>query len=318
MSDNLYTYCVIDKKNKEVKLGSQEFNDWQEQYCCDFNRSYVDFDNDPLDIQRYYCDPDKTYKKAYDHAFFEKLVLCLKERENEFQRKKKLSGEFSYQFVEDEGIKVSRKNECGQDIELFYLRSDQFGFSAPSNEKSHPYDLYIMDSEDKKEAINKVAEWISISRTIGGSFLWPRPFYDSYNPQRGGKINSNRQYYIQDRVDLTLWELYYWYEERDKNTILKRCNEPNSNLDLWLGHFKNFKTYIDFFIFNIFVDEHYKPVSVLTGEVEGVKWGPNGKNPQIEINKALSIDKLEDMLNRINSLIGERSRNIQAILKQSK
>lgn len=203
--NELYTYCIIreDKSNIKALLGHQETEDWKKLFKGDFYNSYLDFGAEKLDVQRYYCHPDNTYQEPYDHAFFYDLVKFLYERESALG--KGLQGSFKYKFVESEGIKVSGTDKENKVFTPFYLRSDQLGFSAPSNEKSHPYDLFIMKSEDKDKAIDQVMEWIAVSRTIGGSFLWPQPFYKPYNIMRGGKFTSKKQFYIQDRVDLTLW-----------------------------------------------------------------------------------------------------------------
>lgn len=229
-----------------------------------------------------------------------------------------MNGKYVYKFVEGKGIEVSGTDQEGKEIAPFYLRSDQLGFTAPSNEKVHPYDLYIKKTQNKDEAVKQVANWICDSRTIGGSFLWPRPFYDAYNPQRGGKITSSRRYYVQDRVDLTLWEIYYWYHDENRSTIMKRCDKRESNLWLWLTHFKDFSTYIKFFLFEDFVKESNKqlyPVDIITGEIREPQWGINGENPKIEITEKLDINIIQGMLERINNNVLNRSKNIADILQ---
>lgn len=312
----LYTYCGLNEvKNKEknivAKIGSNEMDDWKKKYISCFKECY-DSSNNQLNVRLVYCDPDQTYEKKFNHHFFEQLERFLKNRENELEGK--LNGKFDYKFVEGQGIEVSETDRNGEKNTLFYLRSDQLGFSAPSNVKTHPYDLYIMKSDDKTKAIEQVANWIVGSRTIGGSFLWPRPFYDKYNKSRGGRITSNRKYYIQDRVDLTLWEIYYWYNDKNKSTIMTRCDDDKSNLSLWLTHFKNFSTYIEFFCFKDFVKELNKqlyPTDIISGENCEPKWGNAGQNPEIKITSKLDIDIVEGMLERLNNSILNRSMMIE-------
>ena len=294
--------------NGEVcQIGSGQFNDWCAMYQEDFKSSYISSDKKPLDVNQHYYDPDTSYRKGMDHSFFNDLETFLNKREESCSNS--LQGSFKYRFTEDEGIEVSGTDSKGKKMQPFYLRSDQFGFSAPVNEKCYPYDLYIVKHENKDEAIKQVIEWISMSRTIGGSFLWPRPFYDKYNPQRGGKITSNRQYYIQDRVDLTLWEIKNWYSGNGVNDILERCREIN--LENWLGHFGSFETYITYFMFEDFVsvssDGLYNPINIITEESDAPERGPNGENPKPAITASMELASLEKMLNTLNDKIKERS-----------
>ncbi len=314
------TYCVVgeDLCNKVVKLNSTELEVWKEKYINDFYKSYLTFEDSSLDVRRYYCDPDTTYKKGYNHEFFMQLVLFLQNQEKNLS--KRLRGRFEYEFVVDKGIKVTGTDKNNNDINPFYLRSDQLGFSSPSNNKAHPYDLFIMQSHSKNKAIKQVSQWIATSRTIGGSFLWPTPFYYDYNPARGGKITSSRRYYIQDRVDLTLWEIKNWYEKSNENTILQRNNKDNSNLIIWLEHFVDFDTYVNFFCFEAFIqknDNEASPIYIFKEDNNVVKepeWGFNGENPPIEISKDLEHTKLERMLSFVNICIMERTKKITKLL----
>lgn len=321
---DLTCYGILgdDGKNQACLMNEENFKNWKEQYQKDLlSMTYIE--PGPLDIQRHYCDPDQTYQKKYYPRFFKDMESFLKKQEKNL--KSALENEFEYKFVEGEGIEV-----CGQDKEgnriRFYLRSDQLGFSAPSNEKSHPYDLYIMKSKDTKKAVENVAEWVAGTRTIGGSFLWPRPFYDEYNPARGGKFTSNRRYYIQDRVDLTLWEIQNWYRKKTESpdSILKRKEEGfknksdrESNLDKWLGHFSNFETYISFFCFDEFVNRNNDEIEIadiITGESLKVRRGLKGENPEPEITGDMELEKLENMLKRLCDKVGKRSISMQKII----
>lgn len=304
----LYTYCALGKDGNIVnKIESDDINDWKTNYISGFNKGYTTFLDKPLDVKSVYCDPDKTYGKSYKHHFFEQLAIFLSNREKDEELAKNLNGKYVYKFVEGEGIEVSGTDKDGVKIESFYLRSDQLGFSAPSNEKAHPYDLYIMKNKCSDEAIKQVADWIIASRTIGGSFLWPVPFYYNYNPQRGGKITSSRRYYIQDRVDLTLREIYFWYKDKNKSTIMTRCDKENSNLRIWLTHFKDFQTYIKFFCFEDFVNDEWYPIDIIRGEKCEPEWERNEQKPKVEITEELCINKIEGMLERLNSSILNRS-----------
>lgn len=314
--NELFTYCALNENGKNIVSKISEMNDWKTVYVKSFKKSYISELQIPNTVRAFYCDPDTTYKKDYDHHFFERLVMFLNVQETKFR--KKLKGIYKYIFEEGKGIKVIevRKNKTK---ELFYLRSDQLGFSAPTNLKVHPYDLYIKKSEKPKCAVNYVADWIIFSRTIGGSFLWPFSFYEIYNRSRGGTIKSNRSHYIQDRVDLTLWEIYYWYNKNEKSTIMTRVRDEQAKEDLkkWLSHFKNFQTYLDFFCFNKFVSKKgLQPLNIITEKSTRPRWGEKGENPKIEITSDLEFNTIEEMLKGLNKKILNRSKTMEQIISR--
>lgn len=264
-----------------------------------------------------YRDPDTTYKKGSDHHFFEQLVEFLLKRECKL--KDKLEGKYEYTFEEGKGIKVKDKSNNAS----FYLKSDQLGFSAPINEKIYPYDLFLIKGKRTETEIKQVVDWIIGSRTIGGSFLWPVSFYETYNMRRGGTIKSNRSHYIQDRVDLTLWEIYYWYNKNEKSTIMTRVRDEKAKEDLkkWLSHFKDFETYIEFFCFEAFVSKEEstkeaqsRPINILSDKIEEPKWGEKGENPKIEITSDLEFNTIEEMLKGLNKKILNRSKTMEQII----
>lgn len=272
-----------------------------------------------------YCDPDTTYKKSLDNHFFERLVTFLNEQEDhfseekDFDKKPRLEGKYEYEFEMNKGIKVTSDNEK----DIFYLKSDQLGFSAPTNEKVYPYDLFLIKSRDSDKALKQVANWIVSSRTIGGSFLWPEQFYKKYNLSRGGKIDSKNKYYIQDRVDLTLWEIFYWYENNKNNDssnkkVIKMTSvndeKATDALEKWLSHFKTFETYIEFFCFQDFVNEKSCPINILSGSAEEPQWN-NTSDRKPEITEQLDKKKIYKMLDRVNTMILKRSKKIEELIK---
>ena len=183
--------------------------------------------------------------------------------------------------------------------------------------------MYIKKSEKPKCAVDQVADWIISSRTLGGSFLWPFSFYETYNMRRGGTIKSNRSHYIQDRVDLTLWEIYYWYNKNKKSTIMTRVRDEQAKEDLkkWLSHFKDFETYIEFFYFEAFVSKeksikspNLRPINILIGKNEEPKWGEQGENPKIEITSDLEFKTIKGMLKGLNQKILNRSKEMEQII----
>ena len=309
----LYTYCGLNKNGDNIVAKISDVNGWKKEYLGSFKKSYISELEKPNSVRLLYCDPDTTYKKGFDHQFFEQLVNFLTKRE--CQLKDKLKGEYEYIFEEGKGIKVNN--------ESFYLKSDQLGFSAPTNEKVYPYDLYLMKSGNKDDALEQVVNWIIGSRTIGGSFLWPASFYEIYNMRRGGTIKSNRSHYIQDRVDLTLWEIYYWYNKNEKSTIMTRVRDEKAKEDLkkWLSHFKDFETYIEFFCLEAFVSKEksiksasLRPINILSDKIEEPKRGEKGENPKIEITSDLEFDTIAEMLKELNKKILIRSEKMEQII----
>ena len=339
--NKLYTYCALDKdgKNMVAKINSCEIKEWKKKYKKCFNESYFSLSSVKSNVRTKYCDPDTTYKEGCNHHFFEQLTHFLNKREEEFWNSpdSKLEKKYEYCFKErsrkkdckkckprrrcegcEEGIEVFENDcECNKK-RIFFLRSDQLGFSAPTKGRDYPYDLYLMKSENKDYALKQVADWITFSRTIGGSFLWPTPFYGSYNLSRGGKIHSKRPFYIQDRVDLTLWEIYYWYHENEKSTKISsvKVEKEAKALKNWLSHFKDFQTYIKFFCFEDFVNKKGYPINILEEGAQEPSWDNNISNRKPEITEHLNKEIIYKMLDRVNTMILRRSMRIEEIIKQ--
>lgn len=310
----LLSYCVIkeDGRNTAYKIGSDEINNWKKRYIEDFFESYIDEKNKSLDVRQNYFDPDGAFYKSNNHRFYDDLIKFLKKSEDKLSDE--LEGKFDYDLEVNKGIRVTKKDKNGTAIQEFYLRSDQLGFSAPTNDKSHPYDLFIAKSQDKQKAVSQVCDWISRTRTIGGSFLWPMPFHVNYNPKRGGTVNSNKKYenyYIQDRVDLTLQEIQNWYLQDGEFDILNKWNTKDSNLDIWLQHFKNFDTYVKFFCFDGFLkntEGEQKIKNIICESRDIPKINADGTKPPREITDAnMDFEQLKEMLNRLSDLVIERS-----------
>lgn len=156
----------------------------------------------------------------------------------------------------------------GSDILLnrLFLTSDTFGFSAPEKNQNdkHPYLLYLKNNKTE-ETTKAVATWIYNTRTIGGAFIWPKVYSSGkwqsiYNRNRG--VGS----YINDRIDLTLYEIKKFYDyfleyknEEDTITAMNKAGyillrgADNKLISRWLRYFNNFNTYIKFFCFQNFV-----------------------------------------------------------------
>lgn len=292
-----------------------------------------------------YQDPDSYYTNTKEIYIDMAKYLNIQEK----KLKDRLNGDYEYSYDEDKKfIKVINKEDNG----FFYLKSDQFGFSAPSKKKDHPYDTYILSSKDKKKAIKNVAKWVYESRTIGGAFLWALENNASgklrhdfnYNTIRGGSISVRGGSYIQDRVDLTLLEIQTVLE-RQGDCLLARQN--NGNMQKWLDHFiveepsiSPFVTYIDFFGFNNFVKgrKEYKIINTINSDLEDENNKDSNEKTsskrdliktyesidevygkKIIYSKGevqLRIDELEKMLNNVNCLIKKRTDTIEKTINK--
>lgn len=239
-----------------------------------------------------YTDPDATHVWGEDkkNMFYRWLVKYLNVME-----KNCLDGKWKYSVVgasEDNktpsGIKVSTGNE--KDI---FLRSDQFGFSAPrgkNKEKAwdsrYPYGKYLTSTNE----YDFVADVIWDTRSQGGSFIWPIVKTESKGKtvwKSQYNINRGVRSYIEDRVDITLWEIKKFYDswkqvkqngngEVNKENLIHKMKEDGlvllsgNDSDLiidWLTHFESFDKYIKFFSFESFLKKGTDNIiNLVTGE----------------------------------------------------
>lgn len=242
------------------------------EYFCGDIKEYIKY-LEGKSWHRQYIDPDTTYGDLYS-PFYRKLIDFLMTRKMEDNWKYRLCSDYSNNNKTPTGIWV---NNSDNSKPILYLRSDQFGFSAPQ-EKSrawnskYPYALYLNLGGEKEF----VAECIWDVRTLGGCFLWPlirigNQWKSMYNIYRG--VRS----YIEDRVDLTLYEIRRFYEliekypdksnqaisERltDEGYILLRYRDKEEICE-WLRHFNNFKGYVEYFCFRSFVNSQYQVIDI--------------------------------------------------------
>jgi hypothetical protein len=252
---------MVSYVSEEVVIGQMaadfEADKWKEKYK-NFLRNLID--SEEIKGNGPYQDPDCNGSNIHA-AFCEALTIFLNAREEKY--KKILNGRYYYvcqKLDECTQIAVYTSEDYRKEKKpCFYLKSDQFGFSAPSDKRIHPYDVYLLcvENEKKEEAIENVANWICESRTIGGAFLWPME--SIYNRKRGGSIRqkgtNSPQYYISDRVDLTLVEMKHIYDGQTlaEGDLLYNCYNKEQYMQPWLDHFKDFKTFCKFFCFQDFV-----------------------------------------------------------------
>ncbi len=261
-------------------------------YCGNYSTNFLEGLVIMEDPKYGYKDPDGGYK-IKDNEYYANIVKFLKKREEDV-----LKGEWTYEVIKDKGIEVKEGND-----HIFYLRSDQFGFSAPQISTStkflgcdnrYPYWRYLHLSTHGSKYW-KVIEWINITRTIGGSFVWPvwkenknSDYYSRYNRYRGVKS------YIEDSVDLTLYEVKRYYDHKDNynknNEIISNdklytsefdCFENNPKecpMKKWLDHFGNFEKYAKFFMF----DDDFEEDEVADGILDDENFGGNRKIDELK------------------------------------
>ena len=225
-------------------------------------------------------------------------------------------------------ITVHYKGQNGKEYG-FRLHSDQLGFSAVPCiyfRNNYPLSRYLEMQKNKldkrKNKSNKatdavadfLAGYVYTTRTLGGSFLWPESWYKAYNMSRG---NGS---YIEDRVDLTLLEIKHIYKFRElenqliygKDHLLKQYK--NQYADKWFGFFDSFEDYVDFFMFNDFVEDistngkkEYMPINILTGK----RFKTDYPGYEMDTLKDIKEYKLKEMLERVRDMVANRTKKME-------
>lgn len=240
-------------------------------------------------------------------------------------------------------ITVYYKDKYGNE-QHFTVHSDQLGFSAVPKiyfRKNYPLSRYLemqknkLDKLKNKSDIDVVADFLTkyvyTTRTLGGSFLWPESWYKGYNMSRGNgreikdKIIKGNAGYIEDRVDLTLLEIkhYFEYRELDDKKNFKYSGDilfryyDNLDAQTWFGFFDSFEDYVDFFMFNDFVEDigiggkkEYMPINILNGE-------PFEKDClyyEEDILKNICEKGLKDVLERVMNMVANRTKNMEKLI----
>lgn len=226
-------------------------------------------------------------------------------------------------------ITVYYKDKYGNK-QHFTVHSDQFGFSAVPCiyfRKNYPLSRYLEMQKNKSDkdpdaVAEFLANYVYATRTLGGSFLWPETLWKDYNKSRG---NGN---YIEDRVDLTLLEIKHYFEYRDlddkkkfkySGDILFRYYD-NLDAQTWFGFFDSFEDYVDFFMFNDFVDKdkqtkEYTPINILTGEAFETDYPGYKKDTLKEIEDE---KQLKEMLERVRDMVEKRTKKMEDLINEYK
>lgn len=306
LSTNYKTYENKGDAEKERKRIWKQLGDSETAYC---------------DI---YIDPD--YKKNKD--FYRHLSSFLNAAS--WKNKKKLyfkANEHKPDKNIDGMITVYKDPKC-EDY-CFTLHSDQLGFSAvpwiyfsTKYPLSRYFEMQKNKSDKDPDAIaNFLTKYVYTTRTLGGSFLWPETLWNGYNLSRGCAK-------IEDRVDLTLLEIKHYFEYRDlddkKNfkysgDILFRYYD-NLDAQTWFGFFDSFEDYVDFFMFNDFVDKdkqtkEYTPINILTGKAFETEY-PGYKTNTL---KGIKDEKqLKEMLERVRDMVEKRTKKMEDLINEYK
>ena len=231
-------------------------------------------------------------------------------------------------------ITVHYKGQNGKEYG-FRLHSDQLGFSAVPCiyfRNNYPLSRYLemqknkLDKRKNKsnkatDAVADLAGYVYTTRTLGGSFLWPESWYKAYNMSRG---NGS---YIEDRVDLTLLEIKHIYKFRElenqliygKDHLLKQYK--NQYADKWFGFFDSFEDYVDFFMFNDFVEDistngkkEYMPINILTGK----RFKTDYPGYEMDTLKDIKEYKLKEMLERVRDMVANRTKKMEDLINEYK
>lgn len=272
-----------------------------------------------------YMDPDK--KESID--FYNDLSDFLNAASCE-HRKDLL---FKANGLSKKGIMVYRKKDKK---EYFTIQSDQLGFSAVPwiyFSTKYPLSRYF-EMQKNKEAAKFLTDYVLATRTLGGSFLWPESWHKGYNMSRGNgreikdKIIKGNAGYIEDRVDLTLLEIkhYFEYRELDDKKNFKYSGDilfryyDNLDAQTWFGFFDSFEDYVDFFMFNDFVDKdkqtkEYTPINILTGKAFETDYPGYKTNTLKEIEDE---KQLKAMLDLVMDKVKTRSENMEKLIAKYK
>lgn len=272
-----------------------------------------------------YNDPDN--KKNTD--FYDKLANFL--NASRIRRKNNKILSFEANEAPYGMITVYYKDKKGEEHH-FTLHSDQLGFSAvPCTyfKQNYPLSRYLEMQKNKSDkAPDAVADFLAgyvyTTRTLGGSFLWPESWHRDYNMGRGNRS------YIEDRVDLTLLEIKHYFEYRElddkKNfkysgdILFSRYKIPDAQT--WFGFFDSFEDYVDFFLFNDFVEnisktskKEYMPINILTGKAFETDY----PRRQTDVLKEIEDEKqLKAMLERVRDMVANRTKKMEDLINEYK
>lgn len=268
--------------------------------CEDWVKEYTEYKNKKRTTNPY-NDPDSAIIGHFNQEYYETLTKFLNIREKDCNKDWVFlppTIEKNIEIPKDRTIIVKGKN--------LFLSSDQFGFSeiekANHNLEKRPY--HYLEPE-------KTARYLYETRSIGGSFIWPK----TYNLDRWSCIYNNLRgagSYIEDRVDLTLLEIKHYldnkndYKKFENDIMYNQINNASSKMQEWLDHFKDFNDYVEYFMFDDFCikkDNEYLPLDLTSMCVLD-----RNETPRIE---DLCNNCIVNMLENLCSLVEKRSTSIK-------
>lgn len=301
--------------------------DEAEDACCELLTKLNKSGDIVYDVCKSEC---KIYNDP-DGKENEKFYRALSDFLNASRISRKNNKILSFEANEDPHgmITVYYKNQNGKK-HGFTLHSDQLGFSAVPwiyFSTKYPLSRYLEMQKNKldkdPDAIAEfLANYVYKTRTLGGSFLWPKSLCSTYNKSRG--IRN----YIEDRVDLTLLEIKHIYEIRKWEKLLPYGGDilfqscKNNDAQTWFGFFKSFEDYVDFFEFNDFVEnisktskKEYIPINILTGKAFETDY----PRRQTNVLKEIEDEKqLKEMLERVRDMVEKRTKKMEDLINEYK
>lgn len=321
-------------------------NDFVSQYCNYLRNPAVENNpyRDPDTMNEKYSvfDPEK---EAYENRrFYQDLAKFMNRREETL----KFNERFFYEVPTEEGgfVYIIVKDCFGN--EIMKLTSDQLSFSAWQERmigsyfsESYPlhrcfeYAQQLRTPEEKEDIHKFMAQYVYDTRTLGGSFIFPKIWDDkknsytcNYNYFRGAGS------YIEDSVDFTLLEIKHFYDNLGKtkgdisyedsteeDILYKECENNESKMKRYLMHFESFEKYVSFFMLESFVgiNKDYPfseifPINIFTKDIE-----TNVETLEAFVDKKKRIENVKDikeimnMLENVRRMVIKRSEEIESI-----
>ena len=347
----------------EIKHYEEEsFEDEMTEYLMDHENKkspYIDIDS--VDGKNPLC---PSYYE--DLSLFLQISLQSKDKNTMVIAPEKQSDK---EYVDDRKIAMIKNSQP------FLLTSDTFGFSGGgetvicsdpkmNNKGYYPYGSLFelsrgINVNEKKKICSFISKCINDTRTLGGAFVWPVNMIWNNEKWKGSSRTSQYNFrrgtgcYIEDRVDLTLLEIYHYVDKKSKTDyfniwkedILKAClNSQDIWLEDWLDSFDSFKEYVELLMFHPFVvniddKSDYLPIDIinskiskieegdgfsLIGEIQWINdsnkkigWGIKGIVSDENMEDEKKIERLKQMLTNVRLLTLARSKMMEMVIHKN-
>ena len=117
---------------------------------------------------------------------------------------------------------------------------------------------------------------------------------------------------------------YFEYRDLDDKKKFKYSGDilfryyDNLDAQTWFGFFDSFEDYVDFFMFNDFVDKdkqtkEYTPINILTGEAFETDYPGYKKDTLKEIEDE---KQLKEMLERVRDMVEKRTKKMEDLINE--